>query len=62
MFLWSKDPVGGDFTIEGYRNVRLSFGLRCSPTLLMITLYKILILDVQNDSDRLRELKRLIYS
>ena len=45
----------------GYRNVRLSFGLRCSPALLLLALYKILILDVDGDSSRMIELKQLIY-
>ena len=62
LFLWFKDPLGGDFSIEAYKNVRLSFGLRCSPTILMVTLYKILIVDADNDPIELKDLKRQIYS
>ena len=47
--------------MQGYKNVRLSFGLRCSPTILMIGLYQILMLNTLNDVARLRDLKRLIY-
>ena len=47
--------------IQAYKNVRLSFSLRCSPAILMIRLYKILILDVQYDCNRLKDLKKLIY-
>ncbi|XP_068228287.1 uncharacterized protein [Palaemon carinicauda] len=61
-FLWYKNVEKGDFTIVAYRNVRLSFGLRCSPTLLMLGLYKILILDAGHDENQLKELKRCIYS
>ena len=30
-----------DFSIVAYKNVRLSFGLKCSPFLLMISLFYI---------------------
>ena len=28
-FLWFKDAANGDFSIQAYKNIRLSFGLRC---------------------------------
>ena len=61
LFLWFRNVQMGDFTIVAYRNVRLSFGLRCSPFLLMVSLYKILVLDEENDH-KIRELKHLMYS
>jgi hypothetical protein len=61
MFLWFKDVEKGDFTVVGYRNLRLSFGLRCSPALLMLALYKILVLDKSGD-EKLDRLKSSLYN
>ena len=61
LFFWFNDPLNEDFSLKVYKNVRLSFGLRCSPTILMLGLYKILIEDASGDSDRLQSLKKLIY-
>ncbi|XP_064096673.1 uncharacterized protein LOC135208434 isoform X1 [Macrobrachium nipponense] len=62
LFFWFKNLNMGDFTCIAYRNLRLSFGLRCSPTILMVGLFKILILDARVDPIELRNLKKLIYS
>ena len=62
LFLWFRNVEKGDFQITGYCNVRLSFGLICSPTLLMLGLYKILILDTVLDSEEIKKLKTCIYS
>ena len=43
----------------GYRNIRLSFGLRCSTALLLLALYKILILEVEGDDSKLLPLKMI---
>ena len=59
--LWFKDVKNKDFSIVAYKNVRLSFGLRCSPTLLLLSIYKILILDAEQDEGRLKYLKKQIY-
>ena len=48
-FLWFNNVEKGNFEVVGYRNVRLSFCLRCSPTILLLGLYKILVLDAVND-------------
>lgn len=61
LFLWFKNIEKGDFSLVTYRNVRLSFGLRCSPTLLMLAMYKILIVDASNDPPNLKLLKQSIY-
>ena len=50
-FLWYKNVEAEDFTVVGYKNVRLSFGLRNSPAILMLGLYKILMLDSSGDDD-----------
>ena len=61
LFFWYKNVQKGDFSLVAYKNVRLSFGLRCSPFLLMISLYHILVLR-KSENDRLDELKKLIYA
>ena len=61
LFLWFKNPLKGDFTLQAYRNVRLSFGLKPAPMLLMTALFKILVVDAQNDPEELRNLKSTIY-
>ncbi|XP_068246865.1 uncharacterized protein [Palaemon carinicauda] len=60
-FLWFRNHEEGDFSIIGYKNSGLPFGLRCSPALLVLGLYKILILDSTNDSFPLMKLERTIY-
>lgn len=62
LFLWYRNVERGDFSIVGYRCLRLPFGLVCSPFLLLLGLYKILILDTENDSQETRDLKRNLYS
>ena len=59
-FLWYKNPEAGDFSIQAYKCKRLSFGLRCSPSLLMLGLYYILIHNV-HPNDELMDLKKQIY-
>ena len=41
-FLWYKNVSRENFEIIGYKNCRLPFGFRCSPTILMLALYKFL--------------------
>ena len=62
LFLWFRDPLNNDFSIVGYRNLRLSFGLRPSPATLMLALYKILMLDNEGQSERIISLKRSIFN
>ena len=61
LFLWVRNINQGDHSIIAYKNLRLSFGLRCSPAILMLGLFKILILDVDDDNRDMIELKRLLY-
>ena len=61
LFLWCRNVNKGDFSIVGFKNVRLSFGLRCSPTLLMLGLYKILIMETKGNTEEVIYLKKLIY-
>ena len=41
--LWYKNVAENDFSLIIYKNLRLSFGLRPSPTIITLALYKILI-------------------
>ena len=41
--------------------MRLPFGLRCSPCMLMLALYYILVINAVSDSQELKELKQLMY-
>ena len=61
-FLWFRDVKSKDFTIECYKNVRLPFGLKCSPFILMMSLYKILIIDAKDDNSDVRDLKKQIWA
>jgi len=61
LFLWYKNPTQGDFSLIGFRSLRLPFGLRCAPTLLMLALYKILVIDAESDSTDLAQLKKSMY-
>ena len=61
IFLWYRNVSKGDLTLIGYRNLRLSFGLRCSPTILMIGLYIILMQNTENDDFKLINFKKLLY-
>lgn len=62
LFLWFKNVEKGDFSIVGYKSLRLPFGLVCSPCLLLLGLFKILMIDTEGDSEQIMELKKLIYS
>ena len=62
LFLWYRNVSKGDFTIVGFKNARLPFGLRCSPCILLLALFHILIdSQNQNESKDLKDLKQLIY-
>ena len=59
--LWYRNVAKQDYSVVGYMNRRLPFGLRCSPTMLMLGLYRILITDAENNSKFTKNLKKLIY-
>ena len=61
LFLWYRNVAKNDLELVAYRNIKLSFGLRCSPTLLTLALYRMLILDAENDPIELKELKKQIF-
>ena len=59
-FLWIENLDDNDYRICGFLMRRLMFGLRCSPAILMIGLYKILIVD-KSPSDRINALKEMLF-
>ncbi|XP_068227415.1 uncharacterized protein [Palaemon carinicauda] len=61
LFLWHRNVQKGDYSIVAYRSLRLPFGLVCSPCILLLGLYKILMIDTDDD-DQVNLLKRHIYS
>ena len=61
LFLWYNNINNGDYSINTYVNKRLPFGLRCSPTVLMMALYKLLIVDNSSHPD-LQDLKKHLYA
>ena len=60
--LWFKDIENNDYSLVAYKNLRLSFGLHPSPTILMLALYKMMIMDVDNDDLETKTLKKMIYN
>ena len=61
-FLWFANVKENDFRIIAFRSKRVPFGLRCSPALLMLSLYFILMSDSsESDSEKLIHLKKSLY-
>ena len=60
LFLWYKDVMKGDLSLIAYRNIRLSFGLRASPAILVLSLYRILCLDCIHECDQIVKLKKTL--
>ena len=60
-FLWFRNIEQEDYTSVGYKNCRLPFGLRCSPTILMLALHKILVVDSCDQALPVKKLERLLY-
>ena len=62
LFLWFKNVSQDNFEICAYTCKRLPFGIRPSPALLSIVLYKMLILDAEHDEKPLKNLKKELFS
>ena len=60
MFLWYNSADKNE--LVAYRSKRLPFGLKCSPSILTLGLFRMLILDAQNDGEELQEFKRKLFS
>ena len=61
-FLWFNDVANNDFSVVAYKSIRLPFGLVCSPCMLMLALYKILIIDAKSNDEEDRNMKELIWA
>ena len=61
LFLWFKNVDKSNFEMVAYRNKRLSFGLRTSPAILMLAMFKILVLDAERDEKSVKDFKNLLY-
>ena len=61
-FLWFKNIKEGNFELVAYKLLRLPFGLRFSPFVLMIALYIILILQVDTYDDLENEIRKNLYN
>ena len=61
LFYWYRNVSKKDYSLVVFKHIRLPFGLRCSPALLLLGLYKILILDTEGDDREIRDLKKSIY-
>ena len=59
-FLWFRNVRKEDFEVIGFRSTRVMFGLRCSPALLMLSLYYMLVLTEFSD-EREQMIARTIY-
>ena len=62
LFLWGRDVLRGDFTPVCYRFLRLGFGLRFSPSILLSCLWYILMREEPSDHEQMRRIKSTFYS
>ncbi len=61
LFLWYNDVLEDNFSVIAYRMLRLPFGLRFSPFLLMMALYIILIQNTEGDNAEKISIKKCLY-
>lgn len=62
LFLWVEDINKKQLKIQALKFVRLPFGLRFSPYILMMALYIILMENIENDSSFIKNLKKSFYN
>lgn len=62
LLLWYRNVAKSNFEIVAYKTRRLPFGISCSTALLMLALYKILIIDIEDCSPDLVKFRKLVYS
>lgn len=62
LFLWFKDVQSGDLEVIGLKFLRLGFGLRFSPSVLVSVLYYILLVNVDNNDLELCAIAKRFYS
>jgi len=62
LFMWFRDVSKGDYSIVYYKVKRLPMGIPCSPAILMLALYKLLIVDSEDSTSNEIDLRKLVYS
>ena len=62
LFLWGRDVKNGDFNPVCYRFLRLGFGLRFSPSVLLSCVWYIFMREDPSDSEDIRRLKETFYA
>ena len=62
LFLWFRDVQGGNYEVIALRFLRLGFGLRFSPSILVSVLYYILMVNVEKNEGDLCAVARRFYS
>ena len=63
-FFWFRNVAEGDYSMVAYRILRLPFGMRFSPFLLLMALNIILMRDpeMSDDDEQIKQIKREIYN
>ena len=61
LIMWYKDVRNGNLDIVAFKSTRLPFGLRASPCILMLALFKMLVVDASEDEGDLKAMKKLVY-
>ena len=62
LFLWYKDVSNSDFEKVCYRQLRVPFGTRFSPTLLIMALYIMLVLNANVQNSKTKEICNMLYN
>lgn len=61
LILWYNNVHDPHSELCAFKYLRLPFGLKCSPNLLMLCLYRVLVDNACQDNAQLKELKTLLY-
>ena len=61
LFLFYKNVEKSDYSLEFYKITRVPFGLPPSPHILLLCLYKIFMVDSENDSENVKQIKRAAF-
>ena len=62
-FLWFRDVINNNYEVIALKYLRVPFGMRFSPFLLMISIYYILILDCPDNTDNYEcHIRHMLYN
>ncbi|MEL6988851.1 MAG: hypothetical protein AAGK97_13650, partial [Bacteroidota bacterium] len=62
LFLWFRDVKSNNYELVAYRFLRLGFGLRFSPSILMSVLYFILMINIDRYDEELKAIAKRFYA